>query len=923
MLVLNITATARTGHSSMPDDESSIGIVANAIARIQANKVPISTKFRPLFLDKFDEHTIAKTPLLDAMRRTTTSITMINGGTKSNTFTGWANNYLKERIMKINDLGADLEDGTLLINLLEIISSKKILKFNKAPKIRLHKMENNNLAVNFIKTEGLKLVGIGAEDIVDGQLKLILGLIWTLILRYQIQMAETDSPKAALLEWVRQQVAPYGVKVNNFTGDWSDGRVLTALTDSLKPGVCPLNTMTNDNVTDVDHAMDVALENYDIPKIMDPSDMVNLPDELSVITYVSYFRDYAVNKDKRDKDAAEALERKRRTTSDASQVLAYGPGLEGGFVGQRGDFTIKAMNYYGEPLSTGSEGFTATVVAEDGTVVPVVLTDNKNGTYDGHYTPAEPQNYVVTIQLDAVDVKNSPFNVKVDGSDAQQSNAYGPGLEGGKVGQPCEFKIQGRDREGVALTRGPEDFTCTVDGPSGPVPATVKDNGDGSYDVVYTPTKGGDNNVQIFLRGQPVAQSDVLVLNGDESNSYCEGPGFDAAQARRPTQFTIHSVGVDNSPCNSGGDPFAVSISGPHQVDVAITDNNDGTYTVAYTPEKPGDYEILVTLNEKPIKDIPKAIHIKPAADPNQSYAEGPGLEAGECFQPSKFKIHAVDPDGVKRDDGGDGFIVTVEGPAPVDPWMVDNGDGTYDVEFEPKVPGDYTINLTLDGDVVNGFPKVVRVKPAPSAENSYAKGPGLVEAFDNAVAEFTIYAVDTTGTPCAVGGDPYTVTISGPNGLEIVPQVTDNNDGTYAVVYEPLVEGDYNINVALRGNPIKDMPVNVKCIEGADGDQSAFGSFTFTVAAKNKKGELCQSGGNKFEVSITGPAEFITLEAIDNQNGTYTAAYTLAGNGRFSTSVKLNAKHIEGSPFKQVLGNPGKKNPDVKSFTTTATANI
>lgn len=835
------------------------------------------------------------------------------------TFQNWANNYLKERILKIGDLATDLEDGTLLINLLEIISSKKILKYNKQPKIRMQKIENNNMAVGFIKSEGLKLVGIGAEDIVDGQLKLILGLIWTLILRYQIQMSESDnSPKAALLEWVKKQVAPYKVPVYNFTDSWQDGRVLTALTDSLRQGVCPMNGLTNDAEKDIDRAMDSALENYDIPKIMDAIDMATLPDELSVITYVSYFRDYAVNKANRDAAAAEALEKKRRTTSDASQVEAYGPGLEGGFVNKKGDFTIKAINYYGEPLATGGEGFTVKVVGADGTELPASLVDNNNGTYDGSYTATVPQDYTVVIQLDGTDIKNSPFAVKVDGSDPKESNAYGPGLEGGKVGQPAQFKIQGRNKQGEPVTQGGDDFTVKVEGPNGPVDAKLVDNNDGSYEVEYNPTQGGDHKVEVFLRGEPLAQGpvDVKIINSDANNSYCDGPGFEAAQAKRPTQFTIHSVGLDNKPCNAGGDPFQVSITGPHQVDVSITDNDDGTYTVNYTPEQPGDYEINVSINDEPVKDIPKAIHIKPAADPEKSYAEGPGLEGGECFQPSKFRIHAVDPDGNHRTDGGDGFVVTIEGPAPVDPVMVDNGDGTYDVEFEPKAPGDYTINLTLDGDVVNGFPKTVTIKPAPSAANSYAKGPGLEKAFDNEPAEFTIYSVDTYGNARTDGGDPFKVDINGPDGLVVEAKVEDKNDGTYAVTYEAPVAGDYTINVTLRDTPIANMPVTVNCIEGADGDQSAFGSFTFTVAAKNKKGEPKTIGGDRFEVSITGPAEFIKLDAIDNQDGTYTAAYTLAGNGRFSTGVKLNGKHIEGSPFKQVLGNPGKKNPDVKSFT-------
>ncbi len=57
--------------------------------------------------------------------------------------------------------------------------------------MRYHKLENCGMAVNFIKNEGLHLVGIGPEDIVDCKTKLILGLVWTIILRYQINMIGT------------------------------------------------------------------------------------------------------------------------------------------------------------------------------------------------------------------------------------------------------------------------------------------------------------------------------------------------------------------------------------------------------------------------------------------------------------------------------------------------------------------------------------------------------------------------------------------------------------------------------------------------------------------------------------------------------------------------------------------------------------
>ena len=89
-------------------------------------------------------------------------------------------------MLKIEDILVDLSDGVLLINLLEIISSKDLGKYEKKPRMDLQKMENLNKALAFLVSENIKLVNIDASDILSGAQKLILGLIWTVILRYNI-----------------------------------------------------------------------------------------------------------------------------------------------------------------------------------------------------------------------------------------------------------------------------------------------------------------------------------------------------------------------------------------------------------------------------------------------------------------------------------------------------------------------------------------------------------------------------------------------------------------------------------------------------------------------------------------------------------------------------------------------------------------
>ena len=52
--------------------------------------------------------------------------------------------------------------------------------------MRVQKAENVLKALDYIKLRGIQLFNIGAEDIVDGNLKLILGLLWTLITKFTI-----------------------------------------------------------------------------------------------------------------------------------------------------------------------------------------------------------------------------------------------------------------------------------------------------------------------------------------------------------------------------------------------------------------------------------------------------------------------------------------------------------------------------------------------------------------------------------------------------------------------------------------------------------------------------------------------------------------------------------------------------------------
>uniref|UniRef100_A0A1A9ZHE6 Calponin-homology (CH) domain-containing protein n=1 Tax=Glossina pallidipes TaxID=7398 RepID=A0A1A9ZHE6_GLOPL len=80
---------------------------------------------------------------------------------QQNTFTRWANEHLKTIDRSINNLETDLSDGLRLIALIEVLSQKRMPKFNKRPTFRSQKLENVSVALKFLEDEGIKIVNIG------------------------------------------------------------------------------------------------------------------------------------------------------------------------------------------------------------------------------------------------------------------------------------------------------------------------------------------------------------------------------------------------------------------------------------------------------------------------------------------------------------------------------------------------------------------------------------------------------------------------------------------------------------------------------------------------------------------------------------------------------------------------------------------
>jgi len=215
-------------------------------------------------------------------------------------FTRWANAYLRMRKLKIKELTTDLQDGVILINLLEILSGEQMhCKWRKEPKMEIHKRENLKTAFEFMSKHGLRLTNIGSVDVWDGNEKIILGLMWTIIAKFQVDEISVEgvSGKDGLKLWCKRNTTGYeGVNIKNFHRSWKDGLAFCALIHKHRSDIIDFDSLSTESAAEnLAAAFQLAEDYFGIDRILDVEDLLDVPkpDEKIVITYVAFcFKGY-------------------------------------------------------------------------------------------------------------------------------------------------------------------------------------------------------------------------------------------------------------------------------------------------------------------------------------------------------------------------------------------------------------------------------------------------------------------------------------------------------------------------------------------------------------------------------------------------------------------------------------------------------
>lgn len=255
------------------------------------------------------------------------------------TFTRWMNLHLEKcnPPIEVNDLFRDIQDGHILMALLEELSGCKLLHGFKKSSHRIFRLNNIAKVLSFLEERNVKLVSIDASDVADGNSSIILGLIWNIILFFQIKEltgnirsqfpscsslsslpTSSDSDASStpsdererqpstnplrehgkaikkLLQWVQRRTRKYGVAVQDFGKSWTSGLAFLAVIKSIDSSLVDMRkALLRTPRENLEDAFRIAHYSLGIPRLLEPEDVtLNSPDEQSIMMYVSQFLEH-------------------------------------------------------------------------------------------------------------------------------------------------------------------------------------------------------------------------------------------------------------------------------------------------------------------------------------------------------------------------------------------------------------------------------------------------------------------------------------------------------------------------------------------------------------------------------------------------------------------------------------------------------
>ena len=675
----------------------------------------------------------------------------------------------------------------------------------------------------------------------------------------------------------------------NFGVNWNDGRAVCGVVDKLRPGACPNHLALNpkEGLENNSLGMDLAERLMDIPKVLSPADLNNPDvDELSVMTYLSYFFDPA-NQQLLDWIRKKIPERNiKNLSTDWNNGINLGALVESCFSGVCPEWESMDPTDAIENLTKQIKLIKNRLSIEP----PVGAAELANPEVDEIVVAT----YLSQFRNAKLHAAPEEFSLKV------------PSLPKGSaiVHEPITFGVDiAHNASDLA-----KDIKITAHGPSSDTSVKIAQK-DGNLVATFVPTEAGTYEVFAAFQGEHISGSPFSLPVADPSKCQIFGDIPKDMQVGHPESFQVKTRGAGKAKLICTFDEGKAST--PVISNECVEQDND-QYEVTVDPKKIGEALVEPKWAGAYIPQSPFRVNI---CDASQCAVVGDALKkgTGKVGEPIVFTLKANPKTAGKSKPN-----IKPRGPSAFyTPEVKDKGDDSYEASFVPWEVGLHEMDVLWGGGHVPGSPFTMKISPAPDANTCSATGKGLKKGIAKVETSFDIIAPEkgllkkTDGLNVSVKGMSNTAPV----------EIVDNNDGVYKVTYVAPEPGAYVIEIKFYGKQIPGSPFKLDVVPPPDAAKCrAYGpalhpnSLHIAGTPLDMFVDTQQAGKGELQVVIKGPDDLKPKVYTANDRGVYSMKWDVPEPGKYSAHVWWSQVPIPGSPFK-IRVHPGPNAGMVKAF--------
>lgn len=760
---------------------------------------------------------------------------------QQNTFTNWINEQLSTDSLRVTDLQEDLRDGVILARLVESLQFRRIGKIFMKPQNQIQMLQNVDLVFRAIMEDKIKIVNIGNEDVVNGNLKLILGLIWRLILRYQISTSNARAAPKMLMINCLQSFLP-DCNITNFSSNWSDGVALHALMEKLQPGTCPnwKQLSRTNKVENCRSAMKIAKEEFGVPMVVSADDFAsNELDDLSGMTYLSYFLKTSSPGYSHILNWAKSI---LKDDSISNLTTDWNDGIRICTLAYMMGASIPEWSNLNAINREENCQKAVDAVKELNVFCPLSAKEMASPNID---------------HLSIMSLLSSFRHLKKKRLPNHEKYSLITQIHPMRIHEEICYKFQSCDTSAdLKLLSAELQTPSTFDF------LEVFRPNDADAAVSFVPRATGQYILRMMyaeetLTGFPV----VLLVQADASRAELKSSS---------RQLRIgDSTNIEVNICNSGSGKIVMEAKNitTNQLSTNLETTEENAIVIGrFLPAESGSWKVSVWFDDNEITGSPLMF---PVCDPDCVTLWGPKVAKFETLTTYNVDCSSAGDSQLTAEVMNNNQPILYE----IEP---DESPGHHQITFTPIALGEVILNVFYGGYRIPACPFFIRVLDLNGIS---ASGDGLYRGTIGRAASFDIKAVSNIGE--------LSVDIFQSDGSPIDPVWCKSNETHFTFTYVPKLTGVFTINMKSSGHCIKGSPFHPRIV-----DHSRLTLLTDLSPLKDEQGRLALEPGEEKRL------EFSTKEAGP---GTFTAT-VLGPNGRLPVNVDLeeNKTSVIFTPVKE-----------------------